>query len=42
MTTFEEHVKNNTKIFIDFKIPELLVYLQDKNFFEVLYNRLIN
>ena len=40
MDLFEKEVKENSRLCLEFCIPELLIYLQDKQFFEVLYNRL--
>ena len=41
MSAFESEVKDHSRVSLDFNIPEVLVYLQDKKFFEVLYNRLL-
>ncbi|XP_063692394.1 autophagy-related protein 2 homolog A-like isoform X2 [Bolinopsis microptera] len=40
MDLFEKGVKENSRLSLEFCIPELLIYLQDKQFFEVLYNRI--
>ena len=40
MELFEKGVKENSRLSLEFSIPELLIYLQDKQFFEVLYNRI--
>lgn len=40
MDLFEKGVKENSRLSLEFHIPELLIYLQDKQFFEILYNRL--
>ncbi|KAL5272819.1 hypothetical protein ACHWQZ_G000851 [Mnemiopsis leidyi] len=40
MDLFEKGVKENSRLSLEFHIPELLIYLQDKQFFEILYNRI--
>ena len=37
MELFEKGV--DSRLSLEFCFPELLIYLQDKQFFEVLYNR---
>ena len=39
MDSFEKGVQDSSLLSLEFVIPEVLVYLQDKEFFEVLYNR---